>query len=80
MALGARQGRRGNRIVRAMHRRPQVKVKSRDLKAAAKEVGSFGAQVGQLATEIQRTRESSNGKHRSPVEVVLEGLTRRGRA
>lgn len=81
LALGARQGRRGSGIAKAISRRPQVKIRSRDLASAAKDFGSFGAQLGQLATEIQRTRESSNGKHRSPVEVVLEGLTaRRGRS
>lgn len=45
---------------------------------AAREVGNFGAQVGGLATELQRARESADGKrHRSPVEVVLQGLTAR---
>ncbi len=62
-------------------RPPQIKVKSRDLKHAAKEVGSFGAKVGRVAAEIQNVREESDGKHggkhRSPVEVVLEGLTAR---
>lgn len=48
------------------------------LTRAAKEVGNFGAQVGELAAEIQRARESADGKHhRSPVEVVLQGLTAR---
>jgi hypothetical protein len=61
-------------------RPPQIKVNSRDLKHAAKEVGAFGAQVGRVASELQGVREESNGKHgkhRSPVEVVLEGLTAR---
>lgn len=81
LALGARQARRGKGIAKAIPHRPQMKIRSRDLASAAKDVGSFGAQLGHLATEIQRTREFSNGKHRSPVEVVLEGLTaRRGRA
>lgn len=35
----------------------------------------------QFATELQRARQPANGKHRSPLEVVLEGLTaRRSRA
>lgn len=64
--LGARQARRSNR---------------HNLKKAAKNVGTFGTQVGRLASEIHQARESGNGKHRSPVEVVLEGLTaRRSRA
>jgi hypothetical protein len=78
MALGVRQTRRHRRIGMAIPRRPQVKVKSRDLAKAAKEVGSFGAQMGQLASELQRAREGGDGgKRRSPVEVVLEGLTAR---
>lgn len=77
IALGARQARRhgGGPM---MPRRPQVKVKSQDLAKAAKEVGSFGAQMGRLASELQQAREAANsGKHRSPVEVVLDGLTSR---
>jgi hypothetical protein len=80
LMLGSRHSRRGKGLAKVMPRRPrrpQVKVKSSDLAKAAKEVGSFGAQLGQLANELQRAREGSNGKHRSPVEVVLEGLTAR---
>ncbi len=79
LALGARQMRRHRRIGMTMPRRPQVKVNSRDIAKAAKEVGSFGAQVGHLASELQQARESNGGaeKHRSPVEVVLQGLTAR---
>jgi hypothetical protein len=77
LALGARQARRGKGLSKAIARRPQVKVSSKDLANAAKDVGSFGAQLGHLANELQQARESGNGKHRSPVEVVLEGLTAR---
>lgn len=77
LAMGARS-RRPKGLAKAMQRRPQVKVKSRDIKHAAKEVGSLGAQMGRLAAELQTAREDSNGKHRSPVEVVLQGLTTRG--
>jgi hypothetical protein len=77
LALGARQARRGKGLGKAIARRPQMKVRSKDLASAAKEVGTFGAQLGHLANELQHARESSNGKHRSPVEVVLEGLTAR---
>lgn len=65
--LGARQARR--------HRRGFGK--------AAKGVGALGVQAGHLASELQRNREATNGggQHRSPLEVVLEGLTaRRSRA
>jgi len=63
----------------AMPRKPKVKIKSGDLAKAAKEVGKVSAQVGEIANGIQRAQDSSNGdgKHRSPVEVVLQGLTAR---
>jgi hypothetical protein len=67
LALGAHQARR--------HR--VGKVKPGDLTKAAKRVGDFGAQMGHFANELQLARESSNGHGRSPVEVVLEGLTTR---
>src|SRR3954452_8765500 len=63
----------------AMPKKPKVKIKSGDLVKAAKEVGKVSAQVGEIANGIERAQESSNGngKHRSPVEVVLQGLTAR---
>ncbi|HEU4906781.1 MAG TPA: hypothetical protein VFT19_11805 [Solirubrobacterales bacterium] len=63
MALGARKARPGRR----------------GLAKAAKGAGELGVRVGHLATELQRNREAANGgsPHRSPVEVVLEGLTSR---
>lgn len=65
MALGTRKSRRGRR----------------GLAKAAKGAGELGVRVGHLATELQRNREAANGgsPHRSPVEVVLEGLTARRR-
>lgn len=78
LMMGTRHGRRSGRLAKAMPRRPQIKVDSHDLAKAAKEVGNFGSQVGHLASELQRARETANGgKHRSPVEVVLDGLTHR---
>jgi hypothetical protein len=80
MALAASKKGRRSGIGKAISRRPKVKVSGKDMAKAAKEVGNFSAQVGELATELQRARESANGnggKHRSPVEVVLQGLTAR---
>lgn len=75
LALGARQARRSKAL-----RRPRVKIRSQDLARAARDVGQFGMDVGQLAGELRKNREAANGaKHRSPVEVVLDGLTHRGR-
>jgi hypothetical protein len=63
----------------AMPGKPKVKINSKDLAKAAKQVGKVSAQVGEIADGIQRAQDSSNGdgKHRSPVEVVLQGLTAR---
>lgn len=82
IVLGVRQAGRS----RTLSRRPKVKIgpkvklDSHDLAKAAKEVGQFGTDVGQLAAELRRARESAqtNGtKRRSPIEVVLQGLTSR---
>src|ERR1044071_5195580 len=73
LALGARQARKSKTL-----RRPKVKIRSQDLARAARDVGQFGMDVGQLAGELRKNREAANGaKHRSPVEVVLDGLTHR---
>jgi len=79
LSLGTRRGRRKKGRGMAV-RRPHLKMDTHDLATAAKEVGAFGAQMGHLASEMQRTREETNSaKGRSPVEVVLEGLTSRRR-
>lgn len=60
-------------------RRGLAGVKSKDLKKAAKKATDVGAQVGEIAIEVRRARERTNGHgaHRSPIEVVLQGLTAR---
>ncbi len=81
MAIGAMRSRHSHPHKLLGVKMPQpkrVKLRSRDVARAAKEVGSFGQNVGELATELRHAREESgNGKHRSPVEVVLDGLTAR---
>jgi hypothetical protein len=77
MALATTKQARKSGVAKAIARRPKVKVKSGDIAKAAKEVGNFSAQMGELTKELQRARESGNGKRRSPVEVVLQGLTAR---
>ncbi|MGC1165210.1 MAG: hypothetical protein WA862_03800 [Solirubrobacterales bacterium] len=55
-------------------------VRSKDLAKAARKVGDVGAQVGEVALEVRRAREATDGNgkiRRSPVEVVLQGLTQR---
>ncbi|HYG97127.1 MAG TPA: hypothetical protein VD741_08470 [Solirubrobacterales bacterium] len=77
LALAASKTGKKSGLGKAMARRPKIKVTSKDVARAAKEVGNFSAQVGEVANELQRAREAADGKHRSPVEVVLQGLTSR---
>jgi hypothetical protein len=66
-------------------RRPLVKMKitTPRRKAGAKDLVKAGSQMAELATEVRLAREqldSGSSRRRSPIEVVLEGLTaRRGR-
>jgi hypothetical protein len=58
----------------------RVRLRSRDFSKAAKEVGRFGENVGELTTELRRAREglaSGDGKQSSPIEVLLSSLTSR---
>jgi hypothetical protein len=51
---------------------------TKDLLKAAGQVGSVGRQVGELATEVRMVRQNMEvPRRRSPVEVVLDGLTAR---
>jgi hypothetical protein len=70
IALGARQAHRKSGL---------SKLSAKDLAKAARKAGDVGAQVGEVALEVRRARETNgNGRHRSPIEVVLQGLTSRG--
>lgn len=75
-ALASRQARRHRRLAHSVG-----KIDSDDVAKAARRVGDVSARVGRFAADFQRARESSNGagtgRHRSPVEVVLDGLTTR---
>ena len=77
LALAASKQSRKSKLGSVLTHKPRIKLDSKDVARAAKEVGNFSAQMGELATELQRARESGNGKRRSPVEVVLQGLTAR---
>lgn len=56
---------------------PRVRIRSSDLAAAAKEVGRFGEQVGELTTELKQAREGLGKGQNSPLEIILKGLTAR---
>lgn len=79
VAIGA--SRSGGKVLGVQLPRPKrVNIRSKDLAKAAKEVGRFGENVGDLAAEVKRAREglgNGDGKHRSPIEVLLSGLTER---
>lgn len=76
IALATRQDR--HRRLGMAIRKPRIKLTSRDVAKATREVGHFSGQVGELATELRRAREANGGtRRRSPVEVVLDGLTAR---
>jgi hypothetical protein len=73
LALGAHQAHRHSGL---------GGIGTKELAKAARKAGDVGAQVGEIALEVRRARESSNGNgsvHRSPIEVVLQGLTSRHR-
>jgi hypothetical protein len=61
------------------NRSPKHKL-GQNLVDAAEKVGSFGEGMGSLAEEIRRVREGvaeAGEPKRSPIEIVLQGLTRR---
>jgi hypothetical protein len=62
----------------AVPRGTRTRVRGKDVIKAAGEVGSAGRRVGELAGEVRMVREQLDTKRRrSPVEVVLQGLTAR---
>jgi hypothetical protein len=84
MALAASKKGSKSGLGKAMSRRPKVKlntpkikVDSKDVAKAAKGIGDFSAQVSEIAGGLETAASGKNGKHRSPIEVVLQGLTAR---
>lgn len=86
MAIAARGGRRkvlgvpvpGTRRPLVKIKAPRRKAGSKDFVRAAGQMGNAGRQMAELATEVRLAREQLNsGRRRSPIEVVLDGLTSR---
>jgi hypothetical protein len=77
MALAATKKGHKSGLGKAVARRPKIKVDSKDVAKAAKGVGNFSAQVSEIAGGLESAASGRNGKHRSPIEVVLQGLTAR---
>jgi hypothetical protein len=82
MAIAARGG--GRRRVLGVPvpgtRRPLVKINTPRRKAGTKDLVKAGSQMAELAAEVRLARQQldSKGRRRSPIEVVLQGLTSRG--
>jgi hypothetical protein len=79
IALGA--SRSGDKLLGVKLPKPKrVQLRTKDLSKVAKEVGRFGENVGELTAELKHAREglaNGEGKHNSPIEVLLNGLTSR---
>jgi hypothetical protein len=73
---------KGTKVLGVKMPKTKVKIRSKDLVKAADRVAGAGEQIGRVSTgfrELQGTSDPDhgNGHHRSPLEVVIEGLTRR---
>jgi hypothetical protein len=88
MTLASRAGRRrvlgvrvpGRRRALINVKRPTRANSTRELVKAAGRMGTAGRQMAELATEVRLAREQMGAdgrRRRSPVEVVLDGLTTR---
>ena len=78
LAIGAMRSRRPHRVLvpKGMQRK-HVKISSQDIAKAARGIGTVSQHVADLTSEMDGGRRPKNGKRKSPVEVVLEGLTAR---
>lgn len=72
---------RGGKVLGMQMPKAKVKIRTKDLAKTADRVASAGEQIGRLSTglrELQGTAGTNgNGQKRSPIEVLLQGLTRR---
>lgn len=79
LALAASRSHR-SKVLGMKMPKTKVKIRSKDLVKSADRVARAGEQIGRLSTglrEIQGTSGPSNGSDRSPIEVLLQGLTNR---
>jgi hypothetical protein len=80
MALNAARSGSGTVLGMKVPKRKRVKIRSKDLAKTANDIASFGEKVGAVSTGIRHAQEVSgngNGMRNSPLEVLLQGLTRR---
>jgi hypothetical protein len=78
LAIGAMRSRRSHRGPRPKALQPKrVKISSQDVAKAARGIGMVSQHVADLTSEMNGEQRGKNGKRKSPVEVVLDGLTAR---
>ena len=80
MALNAARSGGGKILGMKVPKRKSVKIRSKDLAKTANDLASFGEQVGAVSAGLRNAQElSGNGDdaRNSPLEVLLQGLTRR---
>jgi hypothetical protein len=82
IALGRGKGKKSLGV--PLRRRSPAQAAAKKLSGAAKNVGAAAEQTGQIAERVRLVSEAIGEKNtaprRSPIEVVLEGLTRRSSA
>jgi peptidoglycan hydrolase CwlO-like protein len=80
-ALGAKRNSRRKMLGVPLPKRGSLEASTKNLAGATKDIGSLSGQVAELVTEVRRAREqldaSNSKRRRSPIEVVLDGLTAR---
>jgi hypothetical protein len=78
LAVAARRNGRRKVLGVAMPRRSNAVSTTKNLASMAQQVALASQRLGELTTEVRRVREEAGkSQRRSPVEVVLEGLTSR---
>jgi hypothetical protein len=78
LAIGAMRSRHSHKgLVTKALRPKRVKISSQDVAKAARGIGTVSQHVADLTSEMNGDRRAKNSKRKSPVEVVLEGLTAR---
>jgi hypothetical protein len=81
MALNAARS-NSSKVLGVKMPKTKVKIRSKDLAKAADRIAGAGEQIGRLSTGIREIQgsghaDNGNGQHRSPIEVLVQGLTRR---
>jgi hypothetical protein len=80
IALNAARSGSGTVLGMKVPKRKRVKIRSKDLAKTANDLATFGERVGAFSTGLRHAQEVSgngDGMRNSPLEVLLQGLTRR---